>query len=129
MTRRADTPGYRRRRRMDAMPTVSKPRFFASQEAFRRWLEKNHDRVDELWVGLVRVGSSRRGSGYRQALDEALCFGWIDGVRKSIDNELWTIRFTPRKPESVWSLVNIRRAEELVKEGRMHAAGRAAFAQ
>lgn len=111
------------------MASRPEPRFFASQEAFRTWLEKRHSTATELWVGLVRNGSGLRGIGYREALDEALCFGWIDGVRRSLDAGRWTIRFTPRKPGSVWSEVNIRRARELAAEGRMRPAGLAAFAE
>ena len=77
---------------------TSKPTFFASQAEFRTWLEKNHDRVTELWVGLQKTGSSQPGLRRKQAVDEALCFGWIDGLTKSIDDSRWTIRFTPRKP-------------------------------
>jgi len=105
------------------------PRFFPSQKAFRAWLRKHHAAVDAQWVGLSRVGASGPGLTYKQALDEALCFGWIDGVRRSIDAERWMIRFTPRKPGSIWSLVNIQRADELEAEGLLEPAGRAAFAQ
>lgn len=100
-----------------------KPTFFKSQAEFRAWLEKNHDQVSELWVGLQRMGSSEKGLNYKQAVDEALCFGWIDGVRKSIDESRWTIRFTPRKPRSIWSAVNIKRAGELKALGLMRPAG------
>lgn len=106
---------------------TSKPTFVASQAEFRKWLEKNHDRVTELWVGLQKTGSSQPGLNYKQALDEALCFGWIDGVRKSIDDSRWTIRFTPRKPRSIWSAVNIKRVGELKKLGLMKPSGLAAF--
>ena len=111
------------------MSTRPEPMFFATQRAFRAWLKRHHASVDVLWVGLSKVDAATPGLIYKEALDEALCFGWIDGVRRSIDAERWTIRFTPRKPESVWSLVNIRRAEELEAEGRMEPAGRAAFAR
>ncbi len=100
-----------------------KPTFFKSQAEFRAWLEKNHDQVPELWVGLQKTGSSQEGLNYKQALDEALCFGWIDGVRKSIDESRWTIRFTPRKPRSIWSAVNIKRVGELKALGLMRPPG------
>jgi uncharacterized protein YdeI (YjbR/CyaY-like superfamily) len=100
-----------------------KPTFFKSQAEWRAWLEKNHATVDELWVGLQKTGSSQKGLVYKEALDEALCFGWIDGVRKSIDESRWTIRFTPRKPGSIWSAVNIRRAGELKGLGQMKPSG------
>ncbi len=103
------------------------PTFFQSQALFRKWLEKNHDQVPELWVGLQKTGSPQPGLQYKQALDEALCFGWIDGVRKSIDEHRWTIRFTPRKPRSIWSAINLRRAEELKALGLMKPSGLAAF--
>src|ERR1700754_1626634 len=99
-----------------------KPTFFKSQEEFRAWLEKNHGQVTELWVGLQKTGSSDKGLNYKQALDEALCFGWIDGVRKSIDESRYTIRFTPRKRGSVWSSVNNKRAEVLITQGLMRPA-------
>jgi uncharacterized protein YdeI (YjbR/CyaY-like superfamily) len=100
---------------------------FASRRKFRQWLEKNHRRVPELLVRCYKVGAGEKGLTYREALDEALCFGWIDGVRRSLDQNSFSTRFTPRKPKSYWSAVNIRRATELANEGRMHAAGRAAF--
>jgi uncharacterized protein YdeI (YjbR/CyaY-like superfamily) len=100
-----------------------KPTFFKSQEEFRSWLDKNHDQVPALWVGLQKTGSSQKGLNYKQALDEALCFGWIDGVRKSIDESRWTIRFTPRKPRSIWSAVNIKRVGELKALGLMKPSG------
>jgi uncharacterized protein YdeI (YjbR/CyaY-like superfamily) len=104
-----------------------KPTFFKSQAEFRSWLEKNHDRVSELWVGLQKTGSTQKGLVYKEALDEALCFGWIDGVRKSIDESHWMIRFTPRKPRSIWSAINIKRAGELKALGQMKPPGLAAF--
>ena len=107
----------------------AKPRFFPSAEAFRRWLAANHDRVRELWVGFHKKESGRPSATYPEALDEALCFGWIDGVRKTVDATSYTIRFTPRKPDSFWSVVNTRRVAELKQAGRMEAAGVAAFAR
>jgi uncharacterized protein YdeI (YjbR/CyaY-like superfamily) len=105
---------------------MSKPRFFATQAVWRAWLEKNHARKKELLVGFHKVATGRGGLTYKQALDEALAFGWIDAVRGGGDG-YWTIRFTPRRPRSIWSRVNIKRVNELIALGRMHAAGRKAF--
>ena len=102
------------------------PRFFRTAADFRRWLEKNHAQR-ELWIGFYKKSSGKGGITYREALDEALCFGWIDGVRKRLDEDAFVQRFTPRQANSYWSAVNIRRAEELVRAGRMHEAGLAAF--
>jgi uncharacterized protein YdeI (YjbR/CyaY-like superfamily) len=104
-----------------------KPTFFRTPAAFRRWLEKNHDRVSELWIGMYKKASGKGGITYKEALDEALCFGWIDGVRKRLDDEAFVQRFTPRTAKSYWSAVNIARADELAAAGKMHAAGRAAY--
>ena len=106
-----------------------KPRFFNSQERFREWLEQNHASAKEILVGFHKKGSGKKSITYAEALDEALCFGWIDGVRRRFDETSYTIRFTPRKPRSIWSLVNVRHVERLQKEGRMHPAGTAAFEQ
>ena len=103
------------------------PVFFASPSAFRRWLQKNHDKESEVWIGMYKVSSSKKGITYKEALDEALCFGWIDGVRKKFDDESYVQRFTPRTAKSYWSLVNTKRVGELKKLGRMHASGLAAF--
>jgi uncharacterized protein YdeI (YjbR/CyaY-like superfamily) len=104
-----------------------KPRFFASKAAFRKWLDANHDRADELLVGLRKVGARKVGLTYKQALDEALCFGWIDGVRRTIDDESYSIRFTPRRARSIWSQVNIRRMNELIAAGVVKPEGLRAF--
>jgi uncharacterized protein YdeI (YjbR/CyaY-like superfamily) len=106
-----------------------KPKFFTSPAQFREWLEKNHSTATELLVGFHKKGSGKKSITYSEALDEALCFGWIDGVRRSLDETSYTIRFTPRKPRSIWSLINVRHVERLQKQGRMHSAGLAAFAQ
>jgi uncharacterized protein YdeI (YjbR/CyaY-like superfamily) len=106
-----------------------KPKFFKSQSRFRRWLEKNHGSKKELVVGFYKKLSSKPSITYPAALDEALCFGWIDGVRKSLDNDSYIIRFTPRKPTSIWSNVNVRHVERLKKEGRMTPPGLAAYAR
>ena len=103
------------------------PRFFRSQIAFRRWLEKNHATTTELWVGMHKVASGKGGLTYQEALEEALCFGWIDGVRRRFDEQSFAQRFSPRKPKSYWSAVNTKRAEDLKAAGRMHPAGLAAF--
>ncbi|MGA2370453.1 MAG: YdeI/OmpD-associated family protein [Candidatus Korobacteraceae bacterium] len=104
-----------------------KPLFFPTAAAFRSWLEKNHATVSELFIGFYRKESGKGGISYREALDEALCFGWIDGVRKRFDEASYTIRFTPRKPDSIWSAVNTSRIGELVKQGRVHPAGQHVF--
>lgn len=104
------------------------PKFFSSAEKFRQWLDKNHDRVSELLVGLHKKGSGKKSITYAEALDEALCFGWIDGVRKNLNETSYTIRFTPRKPKSIWSNVNVRHVERLKKEGRMLQPGLEAYA-
>ena len=104
------------------------PRFFTSPEKFRQWLEKNHDRANELLLGFHKKDSGKKSITYPQALDEALCFGWIDGVRKRLDETSYTIRFTPRKPRSIWSNVNVRHVERLQKDGRMAEPGLKAYA-
>jgi uncharacterized protein YdeI (YjbR/CyaY-like superfamily) len=103
------------------------PTFFASPATFRTWLEENHDRASELLVGFYKRGSGRPSMTWPESVDQALSFGWIDGVRKRIDDVSYTIRFTPRKPVSTWSTVNIRRVEELKKLGLMQPAGLRAF--
>jgi uncharacterized protein YdeI (YjbR/CyaY-like superfamily) len=105
---------------------MTEPRFFKTQQAWRSWLEKNHAKASELLVGFHKTKTGNGGLTYKQALDEALAFGWIDAVRRG-GEETWSIRFTPRKPKSIWSAVNIKRIAELQAEGRMHAAGIAAF--
>jgi uncharacterized protein YdeI (YjbR/CyaY-like superfamily) len=104
------------------------PAFFAAPEQFRAWLEANHGDAGELLVGFYKKGSGRPSITWPESVDEALCFGWIDGIRRRIDDESYSIRFTPRRPRSIWSLVNTRRAQELIDEGRMTPAGAAAFA-
>src|SRR5438309_1734806 len=102
-------------------------RFFATPAEFRKWLGANHDRVQELWVGFRKKASGQPTITYPEALDEALCVGWIDGVRRTINDTSYTMRFTPRKPKSVWSAVNIKRAHELIAQGRMRPPGISAF--
>jgi uncharacterized protein YdeI (YjbR/CyaY-like superfamily) len=105
---------------------MAKPTFFASQADWRAWLEANHAKADELLVGFHKVATGKGGLTYKQALDEALAFGWIDAVRGGGDGH-WTIRFTRRRPKSIWSQFNIKRVGELTELGRMHPAGIKAF--
>ena len=103
------------------------PKFFKNAAAFRAWLQKHHRTETELWVGYWKKATGRPSLTWQESVDEALCFGWIDGIRKSIDADSYTNRFTPRRRGSVWSAVNERRAVELLKAGRMRAAGKKAF--
>jgi uncharacterized protein YdeI (YjbR/CyaY-like superfamily) len=103
-------------------------RFFASPEEWHAWLEEHHDTEAEVLVGYWKRGTGRPSLTWPESVDEALCFGWIDGVRRRIDDERYCIRFTPRRPRSRWSDVNVARVAELEREGRMRPAGRAAFA-
>jgi len=103
------------------------PRFFATAAEFRAWLAAHHADEPELLVGFYKKGSGRPSMTWPESVDEALCFGWIDGIRRRIDDERYSIRFTPRRPRSIWSAVNIRRAGELIAEGRMTPAGLGAF--
>jgi uncharacterized protein YdeI (YjbR/CyaY-like superfamily) len=104
-----------------------KPTFFKSGADFRAWLEKRHRDAAELVLGFHKKGSTKKGVTYQEALDEALAFGWIDGVRHALDADSYTIRFSPRKPRSIWSAVNIRRIAELTAASRMADAGLEAF--
>jgi uncharacterized protein YdeI (YjbR/CyaY-like superfamily) len=111
------------------MNSVARPaRYFESAIAFRRWLERNHATTAELLVGFYKKASGKGGLTYPEAVDELLCFGWIDGVVRRVDDERYTHRITPRRTRSIWSKVNIRHVERLTAAGRMHAAGAAAFA-
>jgi uncharacterized protein YdeI (YjbR/CyaY-like superfamily) len=103
------------------------PIYFASQEEFRKWLEKNHKTETELLVGYYKVKSGKQNMTWSQSVDQALCFGWIDGIRRSIDKGKYCIRFTPRKPTSNWSKINIDKIAELKKKGLMHPLGLEAF--
>src|SRR5258705_13612293 len=103
------------------------PRFFKTPSAFRKWLAANHAKSKELWVGFYKKDSQKQSITWPESVDEALCFGWIDGIRKSIDEISYTIRFTPRKPRSIWSAVNIRRAKALAAQELMQPAGLRAF--
>jgi uncharacterized protein YdeI (YjbR/CyaY-like superfamily) len=102
-------------------------KYFESARDFRMWLEKNHAVRQELWVGYHKKNSKQPSVTWPESVDEALCFGWIDGIRKSVDDLRYTIRFTPRRRESIWSAINIRRAQALSDKGLMKPPGMAAF--
>ncbi len=108
--------------------SAPRPKFFATPAAFRAWLEQNHAARTELWVGYYKKASGRGGMVYREALDEALCYGWIDGLVKSIDAGRYMQRFTPRRLGSIWSNINVAHVARLSAAGRMQPAGLAAFA-
>ncbi|HEX2452184.1 MAG TPA: YdeI/OmpD-associated family protein [Vicinamibacterales bacterium] len=110
-------------------PNPVNPTFFADPKAFRQWLRKNHRTAEDLVVGFYKRDSGKPSITWPESVDQALCFGWIDGIRRRIDDESYSIRFTPRRPQSVWSTVNIKRVAELEKLGVMRAAGKAAFAK
>ena len=105
------------------------PHFFSSSEELRSWYEKHHDKADVLWVGLYRKATGKQTISWSDAVDQALCFGWIDGVRKTIDDESYANRFTPRRPNSNWSAVNVAKVGRLKAEGLMTPPGLAAFAK
>jgi len=103
------------------------PTFFEDQLQFREWLENNHDKATELIVGYYKVGSVKPSMTWSESVDQALCFGWIDGIRRSVDKESYCIRFTPRKPNSIWSAINIKKVEDLTRAGLMKPEGLKAF--
>jgi len=103
------------------------PIFFPKPLDFRNWLAQNHQKETELLVGFYKINSGKPSLTWSESVDEALCYGWIDGVRKSIDEHSYMIRFTPRKPTSIWSNININKVAELTKKGLMQPAGIAAF--
>ena len=105
------------------------PIFFATPGEFRAWLEVHHATTREVWVGFYKQGSGTPSITWPEAVDEALCFGWIDGIRQGIDAVSYTNRFTPRQPRSIWSAVNVSRVQELTRLGRMRPAGLTAFQQ
>jgi uncharacterized protein YdeI (YjbR/CyaY-like superfamily) len=107
--------------------SAAKPKFFKTAADFRAWLMKHGEKETELWMGYWKKASGKGGLTYKDALDEALCYGWIDGIVKSVDGDSYMQRWTPRKKTSHWSLVNERRFGELESAGRVHATGRAAF--
>jgi uncharacterized protein YdeI (YjbR/CyaY-like superfamily) len=100
-----------------------KVRYMASPAEFRRWLEANHAQAEELWVGFHKKASGTPSITWPEAVDEALCFGWIDGVRRSVDAARYAIRFTPRRPKSVWSAINLAKVRRLIEARRMRPAG------
>jgi uncharacterized protein YdeI (YjbR/CyaY-like superfamily) len=108
---------------MEAPMGSEKPRFFTTPAQFRAWLEGHHDRAAELWVGFRKKVSGKPSITWAEAVDQALCFGWIDGIRKSVDEMSYANRFTPRKPTSTWSARNLKRANELIALGLMTPAG------
>lgn len=103
------------------------PLFFSKPAEFRRWLEENHQKESELLVGFYKVHTGKPSMTWSESVDEAICFGWIDGIRRKIDDESYCNRFTPRKPRSNWSAVNIKKVEKLIGQKRMTPAGLAAF--
>jgi uncharacterized protein YdeI (YjbR/CyaY-like superfamily) len=114
---------------MSVMVATARPVFFPTPADFRKWLQTNHRTTQELWVGFYKKATGRPSITWPESVDEALCFGWIDGLRKNVDAESYMIRFTPRRPGSIWSVVNTRRMAELIRARRVRAAGRKAFAQ
>jgi uncharacterized protein YdeI (YjbR/CyaY-like superfamily) len=106
-----------------------KPTFFETPDMFRAWLEANHATETELLVGFFKRGSGRPSITWPESVDEALCYGWIDGIRRSLSEDAYTIRFTPRKPTSIWSAINVARVAELSALGRMRPAGLVAFSK
>ena len=107
--------------------TTQKPRYFKTPDAFRKWLERHHASKSELLVGYYKVDSGRSSMTWSESVDQALCFGWIDGVRRRINDECYCIRFTPRRSGSKWSDVNLKKVAKLKREGLMTPAGLAAY--
>jgi uncharacterized protein YdeI (YjbR/CyaY-like superfamily) len=105
-----------------------RPKFFRTHADFRTWLEKNHATATELWIGFYKKDSGKQSITWLESVDQALCFGWIDGIRKRVDEISYQIRFTPRRRGSIWSAINIKRAKELVREKQMRRFGLEAFA-
>lgn len=103
------------------------PIFFPNTTAFRTWLAENYNKQTELYVGYYKVSTGKPCMTWSESVDVALCFGWIDGIRRSVDSESYCSRFTPRKPNSNWSAVNLKKMEVLIKEGLMHEAGLAIY--
>jgi len=104
------------------------PVYFSDPDSFRAWLEENHGSAQELWVGCYKKATGKASMSWSESVDQALCFGWIDGLRRSVDGERYTIRFTPRRPGSHWSALNIRKVDALTEAGLMRPAGERAFA-
>lgn len=109
------------------MPNAESPRFFASSAQFRAWLATNHAKVPVLWIGFWKAHTGKKALTYAQAVEESLCFGWIDGIVRRVDVDAYMQRFTPRRPSSIWSAVNIRKVAELREAGRMAPSGLEAF--
>ncbi len=105
----------------------NQPIFFANPSEFRKWLEENHQKEAEVLVGYYKVATKKPTMTWSESVDEALCFGWIDGIRRKFDDEGYCIRFTPRNPKSTWSAVNIKKVEEMIRLGKMTPAGLAAY--
>jgi len=105
-----------------------KPKFFRTPADFRTWLKKNHATATELWLGFYTKGSGKPSITWPESVDQALCFGWIDGIRKGVDEISYQIRFTPRRRGSIWSATNITRAKELARQKQMRPTGLKAFA-
>ncbi len=105
------------------MPTPTNIKFFKNPAELRKWFEKNYKKAEEQWIGYYKTGTAKPSISWPESVDQALCFGWIDGIRKSIDDESYTIRFTPRKPTSVWSRINIKKVAELKRQGLMTKEG------
>jgi uncharacterized protein YdeI (YjbR/CyaY-like superfamily) len=103
------------------------PTLFRTPAEFRKWLEKHHTTADELWVGYYKKSTGKPSITWPESVDEALCFGWIDGIRQSVDEASYQIRFSPRRPGSIWSVVNISRAQALIEQGQMRPAGLKAY--
>ncbi|MCB9518453.1 MAG: YdeI/OmpD-associated family protein [Gemmatimonadales bacterium] len=108
-------------------PTPKNPKYFRSPAAFRAWLEQHHDSAEELWVGFYKKHTGKQGMTWSEAVDQALCFGWIDSIVRRVDDERHVQRFTPRRPGSVWSKVNVTKITQLKADGLMHPAGLAPF--
>lgn len=106
---------------------MTEVKFFKNIKELRKWFEKNHNKLTEQWFGFYKKGSGKTGVTYPEAVDEALCFGWIDGIAKGIDEKCYKQRFTPRKKGSTWSAVNTGKVKVLIKSSRMHEAGLAVF--
>lgn len=114
---------------MDDADNAGDVLFFATPSDFRKWLDNNHDKLDEQWVGYYKKASGIASITWPESVDQALCYGWIDGLRKSIDDKRYKIRFTPRRPDSIWSAVNLKRIEELIALSLVEPPGLAIYEQ
>ncbi len=111
------------------MKISSKPLFFKTTADLRKWFENHHDQSAEIWIGFYKKKSGKVSVSYYEALDQAICYGWIDGIRKSLNELSYANRFTPRRPKSNWSKINVAHAKRLKKSGQIHAAGLAEIAR